>query len=163
MFDSTLLQAAAELGEWLEANKFSIATAESCTGGGIGYAISAIPGSSNWFTGGIISYSNQVKAQQLGVPAATLERYGAVSAETAAAMASGARETLQSDLGIAVTGVAGPSGGSKDKPVGLVWFGLASAAGVVTWSRHFPGNRHQVRAATIMTALRLQRQFESIK
>lgn len=160
MLDSTLLQAAAELGECLERKKLSIATAESCTGGGIGYAISAIPGSSNWFKGGIISYSNPIKQNQLGVSATTLERFGAVSAETAAAMAIGARERLASDIAVAVTGVAGPGGGSKDKPVGLVWFGVASAAGVETWSRHFPGNRHEVRQAAIMTALRLQRQLE---
>ncbi|RUO65502.1 nicotinamide-nucleotide amidase [Pseudidiomarina planktonica] len=160
MVDSIVLQAAAELGQWLSKRKLHIATAESCTGGGIGYAISAIAGSSDWFHGGIISYSNAVKQQQLGVSSTILDDQGAVSAATAEAMATGVRQSLNAHVGIAVTGIAGPGGATPGKPVGLVWFGLATTTGVTSWSRHFEGNRHQVRTATILEALRCQRHLD---
>lgn len=129
------------------------ATAESCTGGGIGAAITAIAGSSEMFLGGVISYANSVKHGVLGVKSETLSTVGAVSSETAAQMADGARRLTGADIAVAVTGIAGPGGGSVDKPVGLVWFGLASASGVRTEKVLFPGDRAAVRAATVVHAL----------
>ena len=131
------------------------ATAESCTGGGVGSAITAVSGSSAIFWGGVISYDNSVKRDVLGVPEEVLATKGAVSSECAAAMAEGARRLLKTDLAVSLTGIAGPGGGSAEKPVGLVWFGLASAKGVVTEKRIFPGDRAAVRAAAIEHALQI--------
>ena len=100
-----------------------MATAESCTGGWIAQTATAIPGSSQWFDRGYVTYSNRAKMEVLGVPEDILERYGAVSEQTAAAMAAGAIEAARVDVSVAVTGVAGPDGGSAEKPVGMVWFG----------------------------------------
>ena len=131
------------------------ATAESCTGGGVGFAITAVAGSSAVFWGGVISYDNSVKRGVLGVPEEVLATKGAVSSECAAAMAEGARRLIKTDLAVSITGIAGPGGGSADKPVGLVWFGLSSKAGTVTEKKVFPGDREAVRAAAIEHALRL--------
>ena len=135
--------------------KMTCATAESCTGGGGGYAITAVAGSSAVFMGGIISYDNSVKRDVLGVPEDVLSTKGAVSSECAAAMAEGARRRLNTDLAVSITGIAGPGGGSPDTPVGLVWFGLASKAGTTTDKQIFPGDRETVRAAAIGHALSL--------
>lgn len=145
---------AVEIGRWLQQRNWRIATAESCTAGGIGYALSAVPGSSAWLEGGFITYSNALKQEVLGVPAAVLAEHGAVSAATAEAMAVGARRAAATEVAIAVTGVAGPSGGSAEKPVGLVWFGLAWSAGQISWKCQFDGDRSAVREATISEALR---------
>ena len=131
------------------------ATAESCTGGGIGSAITDISGSSAVFWGGVICYDNSVKRDVLGVSPETLATVGAVSPETAAQMARGAQKLLNVDYAVSVTGIAGPGGGSADKPVGLVWFGIAAPAGVRTENAIFPGNRHEVRAAAVEHALGL--------
>ena len=131
------------------------ATAESCTGGGVGSAITAVSGSSAVFWGGVISYDNSVKRDVLGVPEEVLATKGAVSSECAAAMAEGARRLLKTDLAVSLTGIAGPGGGSAEKPVGLVWFGLASAKDVATEKRMFPGDRAAVRAAAVEHALQL--------
>ena len=131
------------------------ATAESCTGGGVGSAITAVSGSSAVFWGGVISYDNSVKRDVLGVPEEVLAAKGAVSPECAAAMAEGARRLLKTDLAVSLTGIAGPGGGSAEKPVGFVWFGLASAKGVATEKRIFPGDRAAVRAAAVEHALQL--------
>ena len=104
------------------------ATAESCTGGGVGYTITSVSGASAVFWGGVISYDNSVKRDVLGVPEEVLATKGAVSSECAAAMAEGARRLLKTDLAVSLTGIAGPGGGTAEKPVGLVWFGLASAS-----------------------------------
>lgn len=130
-------------------------TAESCTGGGVGYAVTAVPGSSAVFRGGVISYDNAVKREVLGVPQEVLETKGAVSPECAAAMAEGARRLLKTDFAVSLTGIAGPGGGSAGKPVGLVWFGLATAAGARTEKVLFPGDRRDVRAAAVEHALGL--------
>ena len=135
--------------------KLTCATAESCTGGGVGYAITGVAGSSAVFWGGIISYDNSVKRDILGVPAEVLETKGAVSSECAAAMAEGARRHLKTDLAVSITGIAGPGGGSPEKPVGLVWFGLASKSGTTTEKKIFPGDREAVRTAAIEHALTL--------
>ena len=135
--------------------KLTCATAESCTGGGVGYAITAVAGSSAVFMGGVISYDNSVKHDVLGVPEEVLATKGAVSSECAAAMAEGARRCLKTDLAVSITGIAGPCGGSAEKPVGLVWFGLASKAGTTTDKKIFPGDREAVRTAAIEHALTL--------
>ena len=139
--------------EILKSAGMTCATAESCTGGGIGAALTSVAGSSEVFLGGVISYANSVKENVLGVPAATLAERGAVSSETAAAMAAGARRLTGADLAVAVTGVAGPGGGSPEKPVGTVWFGLATAEGVRTEKKLFTGDRDAVRAQTVTHAL----------
>lgn len=144
---------AERLVELLKARGLTCVTAESCTGGGVGAAITAVPGSSAVFLGGVISYANAVKQGVLGVSPTTLATVGAVSSETAAQMADGARRLLKADLAVSVTGIAGPDGGSAAKPVGLVWFGLATAAGVRTEKAIFAGDRAAVRAQAVTHAL----------
>ncbi|MGQ4275986.1 CinA family protein [Pseudidiomarina sp. E22-M8] len=145
---------AQQIGRWLVTKKWRIATAESCTAGGIGYALSSVAGSSQWFEGGFITYSNALKQRLVDVPEATLQEFGAVSSATAEAMAKGARENTGTELAVAVTGIAGPAGGSVEKPIGLVWFGLAWPGGVYSWAKQFSGDRAAVREATISEALR---------
>jgi len=144
---------ASNLVALLSANGLTCATAESCTGGGVGFAITSVPGSSEVFKGGVISYSNEVKSNVLGVKEETLASVGAVSAETAAQMAEGARRLLKSDIAVSLTGIAGPGGGSEEKPVGLVWFGLASKDGTRTEKAIFAGDRDSVRSQAIVHAL----------
>lgn len=131
----------------------SMATAESCTGGLIAAACTELSGSSDWFDRGFVTYSNTAKTEMLGVPATLLAQHGAVSAEVAAAMADGARTRAGVAHAVAVTGVAGPTGGSPGKPVGTVWFGWATPSGVSTERCHFDGDRAQVRLATVRHAL----------
>ena len=142
------------VGKLVERN-MTCATAESCTGGGVGSAITGVAGASAVFWGGVISYDNSVKQNVLGVPAEVLNTKGAVSSECAAAMASGVRRLLKTDLAVSLTGIAGPGGGTAEKPVGLVWFGLANEKGVSTESRVFSGDRIAVRAAAVEHALEL--------
>ena len=137
----------------LKAQSLTCATAESCTGGGVGSAITAVAGSSAVFAGGVISYSNDVKRDVLGVKAETLSTVGAVSSETAAQMADGVRRLLKTDLAVSLTGIAGPDGGSAEKPVGLVWFGLATKSGVRTEKAIFRGDRARVREQAVVHAL----------
>lgn len=144
---------AEKLVELLKARSLTCATAESCTGGGIGAAITGVPGSSAVFAGGVISYSNEVKRGVLGVSAENLERFGAVSPQVAAEMAAGARRLMQTDLAVAVTGIAGPDGGTPEKPVGTVWFGIATPDGVRTERALFTGDRGEVRGKTVLHAL----------
>jgi nicotinamide-nucleotide amidase len=134
-------------------NNWMLATAESCTGGLIAAACTDLAGSSAWFERGFVSYSNTSKTELLGVDAAVIAREGAVSSAVAQAMARGALAHAQAQVSVAVTGVAGPGGGSADKPVGTVWFGWASPQGVSTQIMHFAGDRAQVRAATVRHAL----------
>lgn len=144
---------ATTLGNILIARNLMCAVAESCTGGMIGAALTEVAGSSSWFRGGVIAYDNTVKMNLLGVPESVLHSYGAVSAETVAAMASGAAILFAVDCAVAVSGIAGPGGGSAEKPVGLVYIGTF-VAGITTTSRHvFPGDRRAVREATVTTAL----------
>ena len=144
---------AENLVELLRARGLVCATAESCTGGGVGSAITSVPGSSAVFAGGVISYSNEVKRDVLGVSAEALERYGAVSPQVAEQMAEGARRLLKTDLAVSLTGIAGPDGGSDEKPVGLVWFGLSTRDGTRTEKAIFRGDRAQVRAQAVVHAL----------
>lgn len=148
-----ILQQAEQLVALLRAKALKCATAESCTGGGVGYALSSVPGASEVYLGGVVAYDNSVKERVLGVPAQVLARYGAVSAETAAAMAEGVRGLTGADFAVSVTGIAGPGGGSDTKPVGLVWFGIASAALTRTEKCIFTGDRRRVREQAIVHAM----------
>jgi nicotinamide-nucleotide amidase len=130
-----------------------MATAESCTGGLIAAACTDVSGSSDWFERGFVTYSNAAKTGLLGVPAELIEKHGAVSEPVARAMAAGALAHAPVQLAVAVTGVAGPTGGSADKPVGTVWFGWATPAGSYTEHQCFGGDRAAVRAATVRHAL----------
>ena len=130
-------------------------TAESCTGGLIAKTFTDLAGSSDWFERGFVTYSNQAKSEMLGVPASLIEDYGAVSEAVASAMASGALRHSRADFAVAVTGVAGPGGGSDDKPVGTVWIALASAEQMVARRYQFDGDRQAVRAATMQSAIEL--------
>jgi PncC family amidohydrolase len=133
----------------------TLATAESCTGGLIGYSLTEVAGSSGYYLGGVISYSNEAKVEQLGVPAKTIEQHGAVSAQTAVAMAEGARRRFGADYGIAVTGVAGPGGGSEEKPVGLVYVAVADASGDEVRRHQRHGERHDNRLESARVCLEL--------
>lgn len=140
------------------ARGWMVATAESCTGGLIAGALTEIAGSSDVVDRGFVTYSNDAKTRMLGVPEGTIAEHGAVSAEVAAAMATGALERSLAHLAVAVTGIAGPGGATPTKPVGLVWFGLAMrGAAPVTESRIFPGDRAAVRRATVERALEMIR------
>ena len=134
-----------------------LATAESCTGGMIAAACTDLAGSSQWFERGFVTYSNAAKTELLGVPAALIAHHGAVSEPVARAMAEGAVAHAHAQVAVAVTGVAGPTGGSADKPVGMVWFGWCVAGQTHSQVQHFAGDRSAVRAATVRHALaRLQ-------
>ncbi|MEP7704373.1 nicotinamide-nucleotide amidohydrolase family protein [Paraglaciecola sp. 25GB23A] len=141
------------LGQKLLAKNWTISCAESCTGGGIGYAITAISGSSTWFKQGIISYSNEAKQQLLGVSAQTLDNFGAVSLETVKEMAQGAAKIAQAQVAISVSGIAGPDGGTKQKPVGTVCFGFYVDGQITCVQQLFKGDRQQVRLKSIEFAL----------
>ena len=147
--------AEARLVEVCKARGVTVVTAESCTGGLIAERITAVPGASAVFIGGVVSYANAVKCDLLGVPHEVLELVGAVSSECAEAMAAGARTLLKSDLAVSVTGVAGPDGGTPQKPVGLVFIGVATGAGVRAECCHFAGCREAVRAQAADRALAL--------
>lgn len=142
-----LATALSQRGWWL-------ACAESCTGGGIAAALTDLAGSSAWFDRGFVTYSNRAKHEMLGVSRITLERFGAVSRETVIEMATGALAHSGAQVSVAVSGVAGPGGGSADKPVGTVWLAWATPEHVSAVHRVFPGDRAAVRSATVDAALR---------
>lgn len=142
------------LGSALLERGWRMATAESCTGGWIAQVMTATAGSSDWFEGALVTYSNAAKISLLGVDAMTIERFGAVSIETAAQMADGAQRVLGVEVAVSVTGVAGPGGGSPDKPVGTVCFGFTLAGrSALTERQVFAGDRREVRARTVAHAL----------
>ena len=152
--DNELFELAQQLGRLLKSKGKTIATAESCTGGWVAQIITEVPGSSAWFDRGFVTYSNAAKMQMLGVKSETLEKYGAVSAQTATEMVIGALAHSDADCAIAVTGIAGPDGGTAEKPVGTVfiaWVKKNQDATVVT--RQLTGSRHQIRAQTVKIAL----------
>jgi len=144
---------AGQLVELLKKRQMSVTTAESCTGGGIAAAITDIPGSSEIFAYGIVSYSNEAKERLLEVPHMLLAEHGAVSSEVAYSMAEGARKLSGADIAIAVTGIAGPSGGGAEKPVGLVYIAVSGAKGTVVSRFLFAGDRQDVRKQTEEAAL----------
>ncbi|WP_399680856.1 CinA family protein [Xenophilus sp.] len=145
----------AHLAERLQAQGRMMATAESCTGGLIAAACTDLAGSSNWFERGFVTYSNAAKTELLGVDAGLIAAHGAVSEPVARAMAAGAVARSAAQVAVAVTGVAGPAGGSPDKPVGTVWFGWSVDGAVQAERRRFEGDRAAVRAATVHHALRV--------
>ncbi len=134
-------------------NNWFLSTAESCTGGLIAATCTDLAGSSTWFERGFVTYSNAAKTELLGVDAALINTHGAVSEPVARAMATGALQHSHAQVSVAVTGVAGPGGGSADKPVGTVWFGFAFGSGVTTEMCHFEGDRAAVRQAAVHHAL----------
>jgi nicotinamide-nucleotide amidase len=147
---------AAQAGQALLRAGLRVVTAESCTGGGVAAALTDVPGSSQWFERGYVTYSNAAKQQDLGVDAATLAQHGAVSAQAVEQMAIGALRVSGADLALAVSGVAGPDGGSPEKPVGLVWFAVVRRGGKAHVSHEqYAGDRAAVRSAAVATALRL--------
>jgi PncC family amidohydrolase len=143
----------------LREKNLQLALAESCSGGLLAAALTDVPGCSECFGYGLITYSNEAKVRLLKVPWPLLAAHGAVSAETAAAMARGVRELAQADIGLAVTGIAGPGGASAGKPLGLVYFGLAAPGREITACHHFSGRRQEVRAQSVGAALELLAQF----
>ncbi len=144
---------AAELGDGLCARGEQVATAESCTGGGVAEAITRIPGSSTWFEAGYVTYSDRQKTIQLGVSSDMLELVGAVSQEVVIAMVQGAQVRSGARYAVAVSGIAGPNGGSPEKPVGTVWLGWSDGNRLFTARRLFHGNRDVVRRQTVESAL----------
>ena len=146
---------AAQLLRRLKEQGRTLATAESCTGGGIGHVLTAIPGSSAVYLGGVISYTNGVKAGLLHVPKQILDTVGAVSPETAEAMVLGVRSAIGADVGISVTGLAGPDSDGSDKPVGLVYAAAGDGKTTLVRENIFPGDREDVRNQAIREALRL--------
>ncbi|QLI80548.1 CinA family protein [Chitinibacter fontanus] len=152
-FSPAVEHLATEIGQLLLARGETLATAESCTGGLIAAAITEIAGSSAWFERGYITYANHAKADMLDVPPAFIDGLGAVSEPVVAAMAQGAATNASARWAVAVSGIAGPTGGTPDKPVGTVWLAWATPAGIVTERQVFTGGRSQIRAATVYHAL----------
>ena len=144
-----------KIANMLRNSGLTLSVAESCSGGLIAKRITDIPGSSRYFLFGAVTYSNDAKERVLGVPAELIEKYGAVSSEVALAMAEGVRRVSGSDIAIAVTGIAGPDGGSPEKPVGTVFIAIASPEGGKTVLHHLEGDRNAVREATAEAALSL--------
>ena len=145
------------VGYWLQMRNATVAVAESCTGGLLAERITSINGSSRYFLGGAVVYSNALKTELAGVPAEMIDRHGAVSREVAAALAEGIRYRCESTLGVGITGVAGPSGGTPDKPVGLVFHAVASSTGTEVVQRNFPGDRKRIRRFASTMALDMVR------
>jgi nicotinamide-nucleotide amidase len=144
---------AERIGKKLKSKKATLATAESCTGGWAAQAVTSIAGSSGWFERGWVVYSNDAKAEELGVKVSTLKKHGAVSEATAREMARGAIRRSRAAIALAVTGVAGPGGGSREKPVGTVCFAWARGTRVRSETRHFKGGRTRVRRQSVVRAL----------
>jgi len=141
------------LGERLHEKSLTLAVAESCTGGLIGHLLTEVPGSSRYFLGGVVVYSNQAKMDLLQVAQDTIDRHGAVSATTALQMAEGVKGRFQADIGLAVTGIAGPGGGTTEKPVGTVHIGLALRDKTYSERYRFQGSRNQIKSNTAMMAM----------
>jgi nicotinamide-nucleotide amidase len=153
--DEELHQLASELGDKLMNRGWMLATAESCTGGWAGQLITALPGCSNWYERGFITYANAAKIEMLGVSTETLAMHGAVSEETASAMAAGALAHSHAQAALAISGIAGPGGGTPQKPVGLVCYGWALAGGTVMSSTcRLDGDREEIRSRAVAASLR---------
>ncbi|GAB7198490.1 nicotinamide-nucleotide amidase [Dickeya oryzae] len=161
MTEKDVLQLSVQLGERLKARQAKITCAESCTGGWLAKAITDVAGSSAWFDYGFVTYSNQAKQSLIGVEENTLTQYGAVSHEVVTEMARGALSRSGADFAVSISGIAGPDGGTPDKPVGTVWFGFSDKAGnIITQRMQFDGDRHDVRLQAVAFALQtLQARF----
>jgi nicotinamide-nucleotide amidase len=150
---------AAMVGELLGQKELTLALAESCTGGLVSACITGVPGSSLYYKGGVVSYDNGVKEKVLGVSAQDLQLSGAVSREVARGMALGVRGLLEADIGLSVTGIAGPGGGTEDKPVGLVFIGLCTREVVAEYELRLAGSRDEIRQATVSEVLGILRAY----
>jgi PncC family amidohydrolase len=148
-----LLSLSSEISQLLSEKSQTIATAESCTGGLLGHTLTAISGSSEYFLGGVIAYSNRIKEEWLGVQSQTLLQHGAVSEETAREMAQGIRKKFKADIGLSTTGIAGPTGGTSTKPVGMVWIGISTKTNTQAFKCHFKGSRNEVKTSTVKEIL----------
>lgn len=146
-------RAVAELGECLKVHDNVLATAESCTGGLLASTLTDVAGSSDWFAGSVVAYANAVKSDLLGVSSDTLEKHGAVSEPVVLAMAEGVLKTVGADFSVAISGIAGPSGGTPDKPVGTVWMAWAWPGGSRAKSYRFSGDRTAVKEQSVMAAI----------
>jgi nicotinamide-nucleotide amidase len=155
MADDPLVELAARVGERCLAAAARIATVESCTGGLIGHVLTEVPGSSAYYLGGFVTYSDDAKRAMVGVPAEVLAAHGAVSAQTAMAMATGGRERTGADLGVSVTGIAGPDGGTAAKPVGLTYVAVADAGGGEVRRFAWSGSREENKRSSAQAALEL--------
>lgn len=153
--DQNISKQILEIGKKLKAANFKLATAESCTGGLIGAVLTSVAGSSDWFSGGVIAYSNDIKNSILKVSGKTLEQFGAVSCETVKEMAIGVSELLNADISVSVSGIAGPGGGTSEKPVGLVFVGIYNRGQVESFKYCFEGSRDKVRELTTLEALNI--------
>jgi PncC family amidohydrolase len=148
-----LIKQSEAVGKILTESELTVATAESCTGGLLGHILTSVSGSSAYYAGGVIAYSNAVKEALLGVRHETLLAHGAVSHETACEMAAGARQRLDADIGLSTTGIAGPTGGTAEKPVGLVYIGISTAEKTESFECHFKGGRNTVKMSTVKEVL----------
>ncbi len=155
MFFSDYIQAASDLLELYKENGLKLATAESCTGGLLAALITDIPGSSEVFAGGFVTYSNELKTNILGVSEELLAEHGAVSADVACAMAQGTIDRTGVDYAVALTGIAGPGGGNEEKPVGMVYIAVAGKNSVMGKKNMFYGNRSQIRASAVLKAIEM--------
>jgi len=153
--DPGLLQLSIQIGELLTQKGLTVSTAESCTGGLVAHLLTEVAGSSNYFIGGVVAYSNQIKQSVLGVQSCTLEQFGAVSQQTALEMAAGIREKFNTHIGLSTTGISGPSGGTPTKPVGLVWIGFSTPEKTWALESHFSDGRHQVNKKATRKVLHL--------
>jgi nicotinamide-nucleotide amidase len=151
--DQALLTLSSSIGSGLLDRDYTISTAESCTGGLLSHVLTGISGSSTYFMGGVVAYSNAIKEQVLGVRSETLQQYGAVSEQTAREMADGIRKKFGTDIGLSTTGVAGPTGGTHDKPVGLVWMGISTPAVTHAFKCRFKGERLDIMRSTVIEIL----------
>ena len=152
--DHYLLQrAVSELGELLRSEKLRLATAESCTGGLLASNLTDLPGSSDWFAGSVVAYANDVKQNLLNVPASVLETYGAVSEPCVQAMAQGVLKVIGADVSVAISGIAGPAGGTPKKPVGTVWMAWAWPTGTRARLYQFNGARDEIKGQSVVTAI----------
>ncbi len=144
-----------KVAEQLTKNKMTVSVAESCSGGLLGHRLTNIPGSSNYFLGGVIVYANSAKIKLLGVDASAIKKYGAVSKPVAKQMASAVREILKTDFGISITGIAGPAGGTKEKPLGLTYIAVARREKILCQEFHFKGTRLSIKTQATQQALKL--------
>ncbi|MFN2303609.1 MAG: CinA family protein [Anaerolineales bacterium] len=151
--DPKLIDLAEQINHIFIDEDLSIATAESCTGGLLGHILTCVSGASKYFVGGVIAYSNHIKTMALGVQEQTLIFHGAVSAQCAREMADGIRTKFATDIGISTTGIAGPTGGTPEKPVGLVWIGISTIDETTTFKCQFTGTRDEVKKGTVTEAL----------
>jgi PncC family amidohydrolase len=145
----------AMIGKFLNQRGLTLAAAESCTGGLVCHRITNVPGSSSYFVGGVVAYANETKMSQLGVRKETLDEFGAVSRETVIEMARGVRERFNADIGISISGIAGPDGGTPEKPVGLTWIALCAGGTEQAWQYVWPGNRIAVKEQSSQAVLQL--------